>query len=241
IINQSIPVALRKLGYASEQIEAIVKYAVGAGTLEGAPGINHDTLRQRGFTDEALAKLESGLESAFELKFAFNKWTLGEDFCRNELGLTDEQLNDWSFDMLPALGFTKAEIEAANDYVCGTMTIEGAPHLRPEHLPVFDCANKCGRKGERFIHAHGHIRMMAAAQPFLSGAISKTINLPANATIEDIDESYLMSWRLGLKANALYRDGSKLSQPLNSSSDDAAAAILEATLEGPATTEPENR
>ena len=241
IINQSIPVALRKLGYASEQIEAIVKYAVGAGTLEGAPGINHDTLRQRGFTDEALAKLESGLESAFELKFAFNKWTLGEDFCRNELGLTDEQLNDWSFDMLTALGFTKAEIEAANDYVCGTMTIEGAPHLRPEHLPVFDCANKCGRKGERFIHAHGHIRMMAAAQPFLSGAISKTINLPANATIEDIDESYLMSWRLGLKANALYRDGSKLSQPLNSSSDDAAAAILEATLEGPATTEPENR
>lgn len=241
IINQSIPVALRKLGYASEQIEAIVKYAVGAGTLEGAPGINHDTLRQRGFTTEALAKLESGLESAFELKFAFNKWTLGEDFCRNELGLTDEQLNDWSFDMLTTLGFTKAEIEAANDYVCGTMTIEGAPHLRTEHLPVFDCANKCGRKGERFIHAHGHIRMMAAAQPFLSGAISKTINLPANATIEDIDESYLMSWRLGLKANALYRDGSKLSQPLNSSSDDAAAAILEATLEGPATTEPENR
>ncbi|MFN3962931.1 MAG: hypothetical protein ACK4NQ_08145 [Fimbriimonadaceae bacterium] len=143
--------------------------------------------------------------------------------------------------MLPALGFTKAEIDAANDYVCGTMTIEGAPHLRPEHLPVFDCANKCGRKGERFIHAHGHIRMMAAAQPFLSGAISKTINLPANATIEDINEAYLMSWRLGLKANALYRDGSKLSQPLNSSSDDAAAAILEATLEGPATSEPENR
>ncbi|MBS1720113.1 MAG: vitamin B12-dependent ribonucleotide reductase [Armatimonadetes bacterium] len=231
IINQSIPPALRKLGYTAAQIESIVRYVVGAKTLKGAPGVNHDTLRERGFTAEALAKVEAGLENAFELKFAFNRFSLGDDFCRDVLGFTDEQLNDWSFDMLQALGFTRGEIEAANEYVCGTMTIEGAPELKPEHLPIFDCANKCGRKGTRYISAEGHIRQMAAAQPFLSGAISKTINLPAEATIDDIARAYWLSWTLCLKANALYRDGSKLSQPLNASADDSAAAILEATLE----------
>jgi ribonucleoside-diphosphate reductase alpha chain len=231
IINQSIPVALRQLGYTESQIDAIVKYAVGHGTLKGAPAINHNTLAEKGFTPEALEKLEGGLAGAFELRFAFNKWSLGEDFCRNNLGFSDDQLNDWSFDMLTALGFTKAEIEAANDYVCGTMTVEGAPELKDEHLPVFDCANRCGKKGKRYIHPHGHIRMMAAAQPFLSGAISKTINLPPDAVVEDVAEAYMLSWKLGLKANAIYRDGSKLSQPLNAGADDAAAAILEATLD----------
>ena len=231
IVNQSVPTALKKLGYSQEQIEDIVAYTVGHATLKGAPSINHETLASKGFTYEALKKLEAGLKDAFELRFAFNKFTLGEEFCKESLGFSDAQLNDWSFDMLVALGFTREEIEAANDYVCGTMTIEGAPHLDPAHYAIFDCANKCGKKGRRFISAEGHIRMMAAAQPFLSGAISKTINLPGNATVDDVNDAYMLSWKLGLKANALYRDGSKLSQPLNSSSDDAAAAILEASLD----------
>ncbi|MCW5939528.1 MAG: vitamin B12-dependent ribonucleotide reductase [Fimbriimonadaceae bacterium] len=231
IVNQSVPVALKRLGYSPDQINEIVQYCVGHKTLRGAPGVNPETLKVRGFTDEALLKIEEALADAFDIRFVFNKFTLGEEFCRDSLGLTEEQLGDWSFDMLTALGFGKAEIDAANDYVCGTMTVEGAPYLSEEHLPVFDCANKCGRTGKRYIRAEGHIRMMAAAQPFLSGAISKTINLPADAKVEDVGAAYLLSWKLGLKANALYRDGSKLSQPLNSSADDAAAAILEASLE----------
>ncbi len=231
IINQSIPPALDRLGYNQEQIEDIVSYCVGRKSLMGAPYINHETLKAKGFSEEVLDRLEESLENAFELQFVFNKFNLGEEFCIHSLGFTEAQLNDWSFNMLEALGFTKEHTLAANEYVCGTMTVEGAPHLRLEHYPVFDCANKCGRRGERFISADGHIRAMAAAQPFLSGAISKTINLPASASIDDIGNSYLQSWKLGLKANALYRDGSKLSQPLNSSSDDAAAAILEAALD----------
>jgi len=231
IINQSIPPALRKLGYSQAQIDDIIGYALGHKTLKGAPFINHETLTAKGFTPEALASVEAGLGSAFEIGFAFNKWTLGEEFATKTLGFTSEQLDDWSFNMLTALGFTKAEIDAANEYVCGTMTVEGAPHLRAEHLPIFDCANRCGKKGTRFISAEGHIRQMAAAQPFLSGAISKTINLPGEATVQDVKDAYWLSWSLCLKANALYRDGSKLSQPLNASSDDAAAAILEASLE----------
>ncbi len=230
IINQSIPPALRKLGYTEPQIETIVRYAIGKQTLKGAPGINHESLGRKGFTPAVISQVEAGLENAFELKFAFNKWTLGDDFCKDVLGFTEDQLNDWSFDILQALGFSKAEIEAANEYVCGTMSVEGAPFLKDEHLAVFDCANKCGRIGQRFISAEGHIRQMAAAQPFLSGAISKTINLPGNATIQAVHDAYWLSWSLGLKANALYRDGSKLSQPLNASTDDAAAAILEAGL-----------
>ncbi len=228
IVNQSVPPALRRLGYSEAQINDIVKYAVGHGTLVGCPYINHETLRARGFTDQALAKVESALSSAFEVQFAFNKWTLGEDFCKGVLGFTDDQLNDPRFNMLEALGFTKAEISAANDYVCGTMTVEGAPHLKPEHLPVFDCANRCGKYGKRYIKPEGHIMMMAAAQPFISGAISKTINLPNDATVKDVSDAYMLSWKMGLKANALYRDGSKLSQPLSTSSEDeeALAALL---------------
>ncbi len=232
IINQSLPAALAKLGYNPEEIEIIIAYCLGRKTLRGAPGINHETLAARGFTPEALDKIEASLENAFEIQFAFNKFVLGEAFCRETLGFSDAQLNDFNFNLLEALGFSKEQIAEANEYVCGTMTIEGAPHLRPEHYAVFDCANKCGKKGKRYISYHGHIKMMAAAQPFLSGAISKTINLPADATIEDIRDAYLSSWKLGLKANALYRDGSKLSQPLNAALDDAAAAILEASLDG---------
>jgi ribonucleoside-diphosphate reductase alpha chain len=218
IINQSVPLALKNLGYTESQIEDIVKYAKGTGTLNGCKSISHERLRNVGFTDEKIASIEASLPTAFEIKFAFNHWTLGEDFCKDFLGMTDEQLNDFNFDFLKHLGFTKKEIEEANDYVCGTMTVEGAPHLKDEHLPVFDCANRCGKKGTRFISASGHIKMMAAAQPFISGAISKTINLPNEATVEDFKEAYQLSWELMTKANALYRDGSKLSQPLNSTS-----------------------
>lgn len=219
IINQSLPPALETLGYAPSQVLDIVNYCVGRQTLQGAPFINHETLKQKGFDDAALARMESGLSQAFEIQFAFNKYVLGEDFCRTKLGLTDVQLTEANFNMLKALGFTQEEIAAANDYCCGTMTVEGAPHLKAEHLPVFDCANRCGRIGQRYIAVDAHIRMMAAAQPFISGAISKTINMPADATLEDVKSAYLFAWKSMVKAVALYRDGSKLSQPLSASTD----------------------
>jgi ribonucleoside-diphosphate reductase alpha chain len=218
IINQSVPLALKNLGYTDNEMDAIIKYAVGAASLEGAPFINHRTLGEKGFTSDEIKKLEAALPTSFEIGFAFNKYTLGEE-CLQRLGMTPDQYNDFSFNLLEALGFSDEEVEAANDYVCGTMTVEGAPYLKAEHYPVFDCANKCGKKGERYIHSHGHIRMMGACQPFLSGAISKTINLPNEANVEEIADSYLLSWELGLKACALYRDGSKMSQPLSNKSD----------------------
>ena len=216
IINSQVPSALKTLGYSPEQIQDIVHYAVGHGTLKGGNAISHEALKFKGFDDAALAKIEGSLASAFELKFAFNHYSLGKEFCMEKFGFTEAQLSDFNFDMLAALGFSKAEIEAANEYVCGTMTLEGAPHLKHEHLPVFDCANPCGRKGKRYLSAASHITMMAAAQSYISGAISKTINMPNSATVEECKEAYLLSWKLCLKANALYRDGSKLSQPLNS-------------------------
>jgi ribonucleoside-diphosphate reductase alpha chain len=219
IINQSLPPALKTLGYTDPQIQEIVTYCSGRGTLKGAPFINHTSLESKGFDGVALDRLESGLTQAFEIQFAFNKWALGEDFCREKLGFTDAQMNEPNFNMLKALGYTQEEILAANDYCCGTMTVEGAPNLKAEHLPVFDCANRCGRTGQRYIAVDAHIRMMAAAQPFISGAISKTINMPADATIDEVKAAYLLSWRCMVKAVALYRDGSKLSQPLNASSD----------------------
>jgi len=218
IINQSVPAALRNLKYTERQIEEIVNYAKGHATLNGAPFINTNTLLAKGFTQDELERVEASLGSAFEIGFVFNVFTFGEATLQR-LGFKAEQYHDFSWSLLEALGFTDEQIEAANIYVCGTMTVEGAPYLKDEHLPVFDCANKCGQKGERFIHAHGHIRMMGAAQPFLSGAISKTINLPHEASIEEIADCYRLSWELGLKANALYRDGSKLSQPLSNKSD----------------------
>ena len=218
IINQSVPQALRNLGYNPTEAEAIEKYAVGAASFEDAPFVNSTSFSEKGFTAEEIAKLNSVAKSAFEIGFIFNRFTLGDE-CMQRLGFSEAQYSDWSFNLLEELGFTEEQIDAANDYVCGTMTIEGAPFLKDEHLPVFDCANKCGKKGERYIHAYGHIRMMAACQPFLSGAISKTINLPHEATVDEIADCYLLSWQLGLKANALYRDGSKLSQPLSNKSD----------------------
>ncbi len=218
IINQSVPQALKNLKYDAKQVDAIIKYAVGHGTFNGAPYINHQTLSEKGFIAEEIKKLDAAVAAAFEIGFVFNVYALGEE-CLQRLGFTPEQYFNFEWSLLDALGFRDEEVDAANDYICGTMTVEGAPFLKDEHLSVFDCANKCGKKGQRFIHAHGHIRMMAATQPFISGAISKTINLPNEAVVEEIADSYLLSWQLGLKACALYRDGSKLSQPLSNKSD----------------------
>ncbi len=217
IINRLVPQALAALGYGAAEIADIERYALGRGTLKGAPHINHESLKAKGFDDDALAALEAALAAAFDIKFAFNKWTLGEGFCTEGLGIAPERLGEPGFDLLAALGFSRAQIEAANAYCCGAMTLEGAPHLKPEHLPVFDCANPCGPNGTRCLSVDSHIRMMAAAQPFITGAISKTINMQNSATVEDCKDAYMLSWRLGLKATALYRDGSKLSQPLASS------------------------
>jgi ribonucleoside-diphosphate reductase alpha chain len=215
IINRAVPEALRTLGYSESAISAIIVHAVGRGSLADAPHINHKTLRAKGFTAEKIAAVEAGLASAFDIKFVFNKWTLGEDFCHGVLKLASERMNAPGFDLLSALGFSRHEIEAANEHVCGTMTLEGAPGLKPEHLSVFDCASPCGKKGKRALSWQSHIHMLAAAQPFISGAISKTINMPNSATVAECREAYMLSWKLGLKANALYRDGSKLSQPLS--------------------------
>ncbi|KQZ31888.1 ribonucleotide-diphosphate reductase subunit alpha [Mesorhizobium sp. Root552] len=236
IINRAVPEALRTLGYSESQIAEIEAYAVGHGNLNQAPGVNPSTLKTKGFTDEKIAALNGALKSAFDIKFVFNQWTLGADWVKETFGFTDEQLSDFSFEMLPALGFTRKEIEAANIHVCGAMTLEGAPFLKAEHYPVFDCANPCGKIGKRYLSVESHIRMMAAAQPFISGAISKTINMPNEATVEDAKNAYMLSWKLALKANALYRDGSKLSQPLNASlisddeedEDDAVEALIAA-------------
>jgi ribonucleoside-diphosphate reductase alpha chain len=216
IINQAVPEALRTLGYRESELAEIEAYAVGHGSMRQSPAINHTTLKAKGFTDEVLAKIEGSLKTAFDIKFVFNKWTIGEDFLAKTLKVPADKLNAPEFELLPYLGFSKKDIEAANEHVCGSMTLEGAPHIKDEHLPVFDCANPCGRKGKRYLSVDSHIYMMAASQPFISGAISKTINMPNEATVEDCKQSYMLSWRLALKANALYRDGSKLSQPLNS-------------------------
>ncbi|MDA9421322.1 MULTISPECIES: vitamin B12-dependent ribonucleotide reductase [Bradyrhizobium] len=242
IINRAVPAALRALGYREAEIAEIEAYAVGHGSLSNAPGINASTLKAKGFTDEAIAKVEKALPTAFDIKFAFNKWTFGEDFIREQLGIGAEAIAAPGFDLLQAVGFTKREIEAANVHICGAMTVEGAPHLRPEHYPVFDCANPCGKIGKRYLSVESHIRMMAAAQPFISGAISKTINMPNDATVEDCKSAYMLSWKLALKANALYRDGSKLSQPLNSQlisddedEDDAVETLYEKPMAARAT------
>ncbi|MFB6416787.1 MULTISPECIES: vitamin B12-dependent ribonucleotide reductase [Bradyrhizobium] len=242
IINRAVPAALRALGYRESEIAEIEAYAVGHGSLSNAPGINASTLKAKGFTDEAIAKVEKALPTAFDIKFAFNKWTFGEDFIRDQLGIGAEAIAAPGFDLLQAVGFTKREIEAANVHICGAMTVEGAPHLKAEHYPVFDCANPCGKIGKRYLSVESHIRMMAASQPFISGAISKTINMPNDATVEDCKSAYMLSWKLALKANALYRDGSKLSQPLNSQlisddedEDDAVESLYEKPMAARAT------
>ncbi|MCX6140804.1 MAG: vitamin B12-dependent ribonucleotide reductase [Candidatus Kapabacteria bacterium] len=225
IVNQSVHKALTKLGYNDQQIDEIEKYCKGHGTLAGCPHISRHSLKALSFTDEALEIIEKQLDATFDLRFTINRYTLGEDLCKS-LGFSEQQLSDPTFDILTSLGFTSKQIEEANDYICGTMMVEGAPHLKEEHLPIFDCANKCGKYGERYIDYMAHVRMMAAAQPFISGAISKTINMPDMASVDNVGDVHTASWRLMLKAIALYRDGSKLSQPLNASSDEFDELVL---------------
>jgi ribonucleoside-diphosphate reductase alpha chain len=225
IINQTVTEALNKLGYSEAATKAMISYAVGHGTLKTSPGINHDALLKKGFSPEKIATVEASLAQAFDIKFVFNKWTLGEDFCTSTLKIPADRLNAPDFELLAEIGFARKDIDAANEYCCGSMTLEGAPGLKDEHLPVFDCANPCGRKGKRYLSVDSHIRMMAASQPFISGAISKTINMANDATVEDCKAAYQLSWKLGVKANALYRDGSKLSQPLSASVSTQPAAV----------------
>lgn len=217
IVNQSVPVALHYLGYSETEIQSILDYIIGKATLVDAPHVNWKTLKEKGVSEDALIAIEKGLKNTFNLSAAFNKFSLGETLLES-MGISEEIYNDSAFNFLEEVGFSAQEIEAANEYVCGTMTIEGAPALKEEHLPIFDCANKCGAKGKRFIHYMGHINMLGAVQPFISGSISKTINMPNEATLEDVQQAYHTSWKLALKANAIYRDGCKLSQPLNTSS-----------------------
>ncbi len=237
IINRAVPDALRTLGYGQSAIDDIIAYAVGHASLAHSPAINHAALKAKGLPDEAIRKVEAALRGAFDIRFVFNKWTLGAETLSEALKIPADRYEAPGFDLLSALGFSRAEIDAANIYACGAMTLEGAPHLKVEHYPVFDCANPCGRTGKRYLSVESHIRMMAAAQPFISGAISKTINMPNDATVEDCKDAYMLSWRLALKANALYRDGSKLSQPLNSQliendeeDDEAVEALIAANI-----------
>ncbi|RVL32238.1 vitamin B12-dependent ribonucleotide reductase, partial [Sinorhizobium meliloti] len=236
IINRAVPEALRTLGYSESQIAEMEAYAVGHGNLNQAPAINPTTLKAKGFTDEKIEAVNAALKAAFDIKFVFNQWTLGADFLKETLKVSDEQLASMDFNLLEHLGFSRKDIEAANIHVCGAMTLEGAPFLKAEHLPVFDCANPCGKIGKRYLSVESHIRMMAAAQPFISGAISKTINMPNEATVEDCKNAYMLSWKLALKANALYRDGSKLSQPLNASliEDEEDEDAIEELMQAPA-------
>ena len=237
IANQSIEPALRNLGYSDDERRAILQYVLGTMTLDGAPHINRQSLRERGLLDSDIDKIEAALPGVFELGFAFNHWALGEEALARA-GISLSEASEPGFDLLKRLGFTSRQIAEANEVICGTMTVEGAPFLREEHLPVFDCANRCGKTGTRFIHHMGHITMMSAAQSFLSGAISKTINMPHEATVEDVLDAYEQSWRYGIKAMALYRDGSKLSQPLSTSSgasaeedEEEATVVSEADIE----------
>ncbi|PIY92504.1 MAG: ribonucleoside-diphosphate reductase, adenosylcobalamin-dependent [Candidatus Magasanikbacteria bacterium CG_4_10_14_0_8_um_filter_42_12] len=220
IANEAVPSALEHLGYTEAQTQDIIDYMRGSADVTNAPHINAESLKAKGFTDADLVSVSKALESAFEMQFAFNVWTLGED-CMKRAGFSPEEYNDPKFNMLKGLGFSSQEIAEANEFVCGTMTIEGAPHLKESDYKVFDCANKCGKKGQRYIHWKGHLRQMAAAQPFLSGAISKTINMPNEATVDDVKQAYWDSWQLALKAVAIYRDGCKLSQPLSTSTKES--------------------
>ncbi|HSX42088.1 MAG TPA: vitamin B12-dependent ribonucleotide reductase [Candidatus Saccharimonadales bacterium] len=235
IVNNAVPKALSNLGYNPEQQKEIIDYALGTGTLNGNTPINRTSLLAKGLTDVELDAVEKTLPTAFDINYSFNRYVLG-DAAMEKLGITakDEEKSDFS--VLRKLGFAESEINQSNEKICGTQMLEGAPNLKKEHYAVFDCANKCGQRGTRYIEAMGHVRMMAAVQPFISGAISKTINLPNDATVEDVKNVYIQSWKLGLKALALYRDGSKLSQPLNASRDkdveDKEAAPVVAAVNG---------
>ena len=219
IANQSIGPALNALGYEENQVKEIIDYVIGSMSLENSPYVNKKSLMEKGLSEEDVAKIEAALPGAFEIQHAFNVFVLGEETLKG-LGIPEEEYTSFDFNLLETLGYSRNEIAQANLDICGTQKIEGAPYLKEEHLDVFDCANKCGKDGERFIHYMGHVRMMAAAQPFISGAISKTVNMPNEATVEDIEDCYFEAAKIGVKAIAIYRDGSKASQPLSSSSDD---------------------
>lgn len=213
IVNHSVPMALKKLGYAEDEIKEIISYCLGHGTLVNCPSITHESLYSNGLSQEQVLKVERELRAAMDIRYMFNPATMGEQFY-------DKVTNRGQTSFLEALGYNKEDIEVANKYVCGTMTLEGAPYLKEEHYPIFDCANKCGKEGKRYIHPYGHIKMLSALQPFISGAISKTINMPNDWTIEQIKQAYFDSWKMMLKGVALYRDGCKLSQPLNTTLED---------------------
>ena len=219
IANQSIGPALDSLGYESGEVKEIINYVIGSMSLNDSPYINKNSLIEKGLSEEDVAKIEGALPGAFEIQHAFNVFVLGEETLKN-LGIEEEAYTSFDFNLLETLGYSRNEIAQANLHICGTQKIEGAPYLKEEHLDVFDCANKCGKDGERFIHYMGHVRMMAAAQPFISGAISKTVNMPNEASIEDIEDCYYEAAKIGVKAIAIYRDGSKASQPLSASSDE---------------------
>lgn len=214
IVNNAVQKALANLGYSQAERQQIIDYALGTSTLEGNTAINRASLLVKGLTNEEIDAVEKTLKSAFDIRYSFNRYVLG-DAVMERLGVTSDEEADPGFSLLNKLGFSETEIETSNEIICGTQMLEGAPHLKKEHYSVFDCANKCGARGTRFLSPMSHVRMMAAVQPFISGAISKTINMPNEATVEDVAEVYMQSWKLGLKAVALYRDGSKLSQPLN--------------------------
>ena len=213
IMNEGVEPALERLGYNLEDRQNIMRHVRGSRSLLGSPEINVETLRGKGLDEETIANIETSLPAAFQLKYAFGA-LLGDAKKCQSLGITPEMIGDFHFNLLSHLGFSPEQQKIASDAIFGHQTVEGAPKLREEHLAVFDCANYCGEHGTRVLSAEAHIRMMAAAQPFVSGAISKTINLPNSARIDDCAKAYMLSWSLGLKANALYRDSSKLSQPL---------------------------
>ncbi len=213
IVNNSVPSALRRLGYNGQEIEEILQYCIGHGTFVGSPGVHKERLLDCGLSEEQILGIEKELRNTMDITFVFNQWTLGKEFY-------ERVMNGREGHVLNALGFSNEEIAEANVYICGAMTIEGAPHLKQEQYAMFDCANKCGKTGKRYIHPYGHLKMLAAVQPFISGAISKTINMPREWTVEQIKQAYYDAWTMMIKATALYRDGSKLSQPLNATLDE---------------------
>ena len=233
IVNQSVPEALKRLGYSEVQIREIVAFVSGTNTLLGAPHVNRASLKAKGLSDDDLGKVEAAIPGVFDLNLAFGPWILGRE-AYERLGVNADKIAQPGFNLLRHLGFTDAQIEEANDTIVGRMTIEGAPYLRQEHQSVFDCANRCGRTGERFLAPMSHVRMMAATQPFLSGAISKTVNLPSDASVDEVREIYEQGWKLGLKAVALYRDGCKASQPLSATTTENDRATGTATADSTA-------